>query len=111
MCPKIYRKSVLHLIKQSVILKGMQYRFAVNFGTQSILFQIFIAYIRLFYKIKYTFIEIFKEEEKWVMWKSYETKIIHKRIGKNLLYVCPRSPVCMASYYLKWVMTSWTDSR
>ena len=37
-CPKIYRKSVLHLLKVycKSILKQMQYRFGVNFGTLSI---------------------------------------------------------------------------
>ena len=36
--PKIYRKYVLHLLKYTtnIILKQIQYRFAVNFGTISI---------------------------------------------------------------------------
>ena len=36
-CPKIYRKSVLHLLKYTANLyfKPMQYRFAVNFETLS----------------------------------------------------------------------------
>ena len=40
-CPKIYRKSVLHLLKSMGLvcckftLKQMQYMFAVNFGTLS----------------------------------------------------------------------------
>ena len=34
-CPKIYRPSVLHLLKYTTNLQQMQYRFAVNFGTLS----------------------------------------------------------------------------
>ena len=36
-CPKIYSKSVLHLLKYifAVYLKKIQYRFAVHFGTLS----------------------------------------------------------------------------
>ena len=40
-CPKIYRKSVLHLYLQVYIcdiLEQMQYRFAVNVGTLSRIF-------------------------------------------------------------------------
>ena len=37
-CPKIYRKPVLHLLKyRFAVIKQMQYRFAVNFGTLSIM--------------------------------------------------------------------------
>ena len=37
-CPKSYRKFVLHLLKNrfAFIIKQMQYRFAVTFGTLSI---------------------------------------------------------------------------
>ena len=104
-CPKINRKSVLHLLKYTdiYILRQMQYRFAVTSGTLSTSYLLFLSFSPYFIFATSAIFSALGINFSWRLNHLYCLYKCAKFIRFSVLIVCLLLSLSSSSYpYLRW---------